>query len=87
MIVSPQLFALREVGTFLKGETKVNTIGVYFKRILFALIIATQILLAASVSHAQPYQPISTENSIVGDDLSRTETTIQSGNNTLNRFG
>ncbi|HEX5873797.1 MAG TPA: hypothetical protein VFY60_04055 [Pyrinomonadaceae bacterium] len=56
------------------------------KRILFALIIATQILFAASVSHAQPYQAISIENSIVGDDLSRTETTIQSGNNTLNRF-
>ncbi|HEU4507446.1 MAG TPA: hypothetical protein VFR78_04355 [Pyrinomonadaceae bacterium] len=56
------------------------------KRILFALIIATQILLAASASHAQPYQPVSTENTIVGDDLSRTETTIQSGNNTLNRF-
>lgn len=56
------------------------------KRILFALIIATQILLAASASQAQPYQTISIENSIVGDDLSRTETTIQSGNNTLDRF-
>ena len=63
-----------------------NTPGVYFKPILFALILATQILFAASVSQAQPYQTISTENSIVGDDLSRTETTIQSGNNTLNRF-
>jgi pimeloyl-ACP methyl ester carboxylesterase len=47
---------------------------------------STHILLAASLSQAQPYQTISTQNSIVGDDLSRTVTTIQSGNNTIDRF-
>ena len=56
------------------------------KSILFALVIATQIILAASITHAQPYQIINTQNSIVGDDLSRTVTTIQSGNNPVNRF-
>ena len=55
------------------------------KYIFFALFIATQLLLAAN-SQAQPYQTISTANSIVGDDLSRTVTTVQSGNNALNRF-
>lgn len=56
------------------------------KTILFALFIATQILMTAASSHAQPYQTISTQNSMVGDNLSRTVTTIQSGNNPLNRF-
>jgi pimeloyl-ACP methyl ester carboxylesterase len=69
----------------------VNTIRTNLNRtnlnpILFALFIATQILLAAGVGHAQPYQTVSTENSIVADDLSRTVTTVQSGNNPLNRF-
>ena len=50
------------------------------------LFIATQILLAAGISQAQPYQTINTQNSIVGGDLSRTVTTIQSGNVPLNRF-
>jgi pimeloyl-ACP methyl ester carboxylesterase len=52
----------------------------------FVLFIATQTLLAAGSSQAQPYQTINTENSIVGGDLSRTVTTIQSGNIPLNRF-
>jgi pimeloyl-ACP methyl ester carboxylesterase len=56
------------------------------KRTFFVLFIATQILLAAGISQAQPYQTINTENSIVGGDLSRTVTTIQSGNIPLNRF-
>ena len=63
-----------------------NTILINAKRISFALFIATQILLAAGISQAQPYQTINTENSIAGDDLSRTVTTVQSGNNALNRF-
>jgi pimeloyl-ACP methyl ester carboxylesterase len=63
----------------------VKTSSIKFKPIFFALFIATQLLLAAS-SQAQPYQTINTQNSIVGDDLSRTITTIQSGNNSLNRF-
>lgn len=63
-----------------------NTIRANVKQILFALLTSTHILLAASLSQAQPYQTISTQNSIVGDDLSRTVTTVQSGNNTLDRF-
>ena len=62
-----------------------KTSSINLKYIFFALFIATQLLLAAN-SQAQPYQTISTQNSIVGDDLSRTVTTIQSGNNSLNRF-
>ena len=54
--------------------------------LFFSLFIGIQLLLAAGSAHAQPYQTINTSNSIVGDDLSRTVTTIQSGNNTLNRF-
>ena len=63
-----------------------NTVYINLKRISFALFITTQILLAASISQAQPYQTISTSNSIVGGDLNRTVTTVQSGDNTLNRF-
>jgi pimeloyl-ACP methyl ester carboxylesterase len=63
-----------------------KTSSINLKRIFFALSIATQILLAAGVSHAQPYQIINTQNSIVGDDLSRTVTTVQSGDNPINRF-
>jgi len=55
----------------------VKTSSINLKHIVFALFIATQIILAAAVSHAQPYQTINTQNSIVGDDLSRTVTTIQ----------
>ena len=62
-----------------------KTSSIQLKPILFALFIATQLLLAAN-SQAQPYQTINTQNSIVADDLSRTVTTIQSGNNSLNRF-
>ena len=56
------------------------------KHALFALFITLQILLTAGISQAQPYQTINTENSIVGDNFSRTVTTIQSGPNPLNRF-
>jgi pimeloyl-ACP methyl ester carboxylesterase len=69
-----------------KETTKMNTIHVTVKRTFFALFIATQILLAAGISQAQPYQTINTENSIIGENLSRTVTTIQSGANPLNRF-
>jgi pimeloyl-ACP methyl ester carboxylesterase len=64
----------------------VNTIRANVKQILFALLTSTHILLAISISQAQPYQTVSTQNSIVGGDLSRTVTTVQSGNNTLDRF-
>ena len=56
------------------------------KSLLFTFFLATQILLTAGVSQAQPYQVINTQNSTVGDDLSRTATTIQSGASSLDRF-
>src|SRR5688500_4967354 len=45
-----------------------------------------QLLFVASFANAQPYQITNTQNSVVGDDLSKTVTTIQEGNNPLNRF-
>jgi len=63
----------------------VKTSSINLKYIFFSLFIATNLLLAAS-SQAQPYQTVNTQNSIVGGDLSRTVTTIQSGTNSLNRF-
>jgi pimeloyl-ACP methyl ester carboxylesterase len=64
----------------------VNIVQFTLKPILFTLFLATQILLAAGISQAQPYNEISSQSSIVGDDLSRTVTIIQSGANTLDRF-
>ena len=61
-----------------------NITRLNLKPITLALLITIQILLAAGITHAQ--QVISTQNSIVGDDLSRSVTTIQSGENQLNRF-
>lgn len=63
-----------------------NTVSLSRKHKLFTLIIATQILFAASVAHAQNYQVVNSETATVGDDLSRTVTTVQSGPNPLNRF-
>jgi pimeloyl-ACP methyl ester carboxylesterase len=63
----------------------VKTSSINLKHIFFVLFIAIQLLLAAS-SQAQPYQTVSTVDSIVGGDLSRTVTTVQSGDNSLNRF-
>jgi pimeloyl-ACP methyl ester carboxylesterase len=56
------------------------------KRTLFALFIVAQLLLVNAIAHAQPYQITNTQNSVVGDDLNRTVTTIQEGNNPLDRF-
>ena len=56
------------------------------KRSIFALFFAIQLLLVNIVAQAQPYQIINTQNSVVGGDLSKTVTTIQEGNNSLDRF-
>ena len=56
------------------------------KPLLITFFLATQLLLTAGVSQAQPYQVINTQSSAVGDDLSRTVTTIQSGANSIDRF-
>jgi pimeloyl-ACP methyl ester carboxylesterase len=69
-----------------KGAIKVNSILINLKRTFFTVLITIPILLAATAAQAQPYQTISTQNSIVGDNLSRTETVIQSGANQLDRF-
>ena len=62
---------------------KENTLA---KRTFFALFLLAQLLVVTAVSQAQPYQVINTENSVVGGDLNKTVTTIQEGNNSLNRF-
>jgi pimeloyl-ACP methyl ester carboxylesterase len=64
----------------------VNLILINLRPTFYTVLIISQILFAAVVSQAQPYQAVSTQNSVVGGDLSRTETTIQSGNNQLDRF-
>lgn len=56
------------------------------KRTFFALFLLGQLLVVTAVTQAQPYQIINTENSVVGGDLNKTVTTIQEGNNPLNRF-
>lgn len=53
------------------------------KRTFFALFL---LLFVTAVTQAQPYQVISTQNSVVGGDLNKTVTTIQEGDNPLNRF-
>jgi Lysophospholipase len=56
------------------------------RRTFFALFFAVQLLLLSSIAHAQPYQLINSQSSVVGGDLSKTVTTIQEGNNSLDRF-
>lgn len=53
---------------------------------MYALFTVCLLLLSASVSQAQTYQIINTENSSVGDNLTKTVTTVQFGDNPLNRF-
>ena len=56
------------------------------KRTFFALLVVAQLLLVASVTNAQPYTTIATQNSVVGDDLNKTVTTIQEGTDPMQRF-
>jgi pimeloyl-ACP methyl ester carboxylesterase len=85
ILFSPVFRLYRRLYIFIKEILTVKTSSINLKYFFFALFIATQLLLAAS-SQAQPYQTINTQSSLVGDDLSRTVTTIQSGTNPLNRF-
>jgi pimeloyl-ACP methyl ester carboxylesterase len=62
---------------------KDNTIT---KRTFFVLFLLGQLLLVTVVSQAQPYQVINTEHSVVAGDLNKTVTTVQEGDNPLNRF-
>jgi pimeloyl-ACP methyl ester carboxylesterase len=68
------------------AKAAVNRIGGVMKRISQTLFAICLLMLSASVSQAQPYQIISTESSVVGGDLSKTVTTVQFGNDPLNRF-
>ncbi|HEY0724242.1 MAG TPA: alpha/beta hydrolase, partial [Pyrinomonadaceae bacterium] len=56
------------------------------KEIIFAFFFAIQLLIVNVVAQAQPYQIVNTQNSVVGGDLSKTVTTIQEGNNSIDRF-
>ena len=67
-------------------ETTTSLLPAICKRTLFALFIVAQLLFVASITNAQPFHVISTQNSVVGGDLSKTVTTIQEGNNSLDRF-
>jgi pimeloyl-ACP methyl ester carboxylesterase len=56
------------------------------RRTTFALFLAVQLLILATTTNAQPYQIVNTQDSVVGNNLSKTVTTIQEGNNQLDRF-
>jgi pimeloyl-ACP methyl ester carboxylesterase len=50
------------------------------------LLAISLLMLITSVGHAETYQIISTESSVVAGDLTKTVTTVQVGSNPLNRF-
>ena len=65
---------------------KENLTKTLIKRTFFAFLVVTQLFLGAAATNAQFYQVINTENSVVGGDLNKTVTTVQEGDNPLNRF-
>lgn len=73
-------------GDSLVAAVAATRVGTFSKRMLFALFFVAQLLLVTNVSHAQPYQIINTENSVVGNNLAKTVKTVQVGTNPLNRF-
>jgi pimeloyl-ACP methyl ester carboxylesterase len=77
---------VKEITTQFTGAANALTTSIIIKRSIFAFFFATQLLLVNIVAQAQPYQIINTQNSVVGGDLSKTVTTIQEGNNALDRF-
>jgi hypothetical protein len=77
---------VKEITTQSTGAAHKLTMSTIIKRSIFALFFAIQLLLVNIVGQAQPYQIINTQNSVVGGDLSKTVTTIQEGNNSLDRF-
>ena len=56
------------------------------KRTRFALLIVAQLLFVASITSAQSYSTITTQNSVVGGDLNKTVMTIQEGTDPMERF-
>jgi hypothetical protein len=77
---------VKEITTQSTGAANEPTTSTIIKRSIFALFFATQLLLINIVAQAQPYQIINTQNSVVGGDLNKTVTTVQEGNNALDRF-
>jgi pimeloyl-ACP methyl ester carboxylesterase len=58
----------------------------HVKQTFYSLFAVILLMLIASVGHAETYQIISTENSVVAGDLTKSVTTVQVGSNPLNRF-
>ncbi|HJQ68638.1 MAG TPA: hypothetical protein VKA70_06685 [Blastocatellia bacterium] len=56
------------------------------KQLFYSLSAFCLLMLASSEGHAQPYQIISTQNSVVANNLNKTVTTVQVGNNPVNSF-
>jgi pimeloyl-ACP methyl ester carboxylesterase len=56
------------------------------RRTLYPIFALCFLMLLASVSRAETYQIISTVDSVVGGDLSKTVMTVQVGNNPINRY-
>ena len=77
---------MKEITTQSTGAANEPITSTIIKRSIFALFFAIQLLLVNVVAQAQPYQIVNTQNSAVGGDLSKTVTTVQEGNNTLDRF-
>ena len=77
---------MKEITTQSTGAANGPTTSTIITRSIFTIFFATLLLLVNIVAQAQPYQTINTQNSVVGGDLSKTVTTIQEGNNSLDRF-
>lgn len=56
------------------------------KRTFYTLFAVCLLMLMASVTHAETYQIINTENSVVAGNLNKSVTTVQVGSNPINRF-
>jgi hypothetical protein len=58
----------------------------HVKRTFYSLFAVVLLMLAASVGHAETYQILSTQNSVVAGNLNKSVTTVQVGANPINRF-
>lgn len=85
-VEAPEAAQINIKGAVLLESVAATRVRDVAKRTCFALFFVAQLLLVTSVSQAQPYQIINTESSVVGDDLSKTVTTVQVGNNPVNSF-
>ena len=81
----PDAATPQSMGLALLGATAERLKGVV-RLTSYPLITICLLMLVASVSHAETYQIISSESSVVGGDLTKTVTTVQVGSNPLDRF-